>query len=263
MRQIKINDTMIGDEKVKICVPISACDFSELEAELEYAFNNPCDIIELRYDYFTAIISEQCDAYKQRHTGNVLSEIKKKQEEFKKQNKMKRDKLTLFTFRTKLEGGLGTDANDEYYNINEQAILSGQIDIVDVEFTKDQSLVDRLIKLAHEHDVKVIISKHYFEKSLSKDEQIELLMRMQETGADILKLATMVSDEKTALDVISAAKEMFEKHAKAPFVTIGMGEYGKITRYIEPFYGSAITYAKGLKATAPGQMSVSELLGEV
>ena len=137
MRQIKIKNTIIGDEKVKICVPVSSRDFSELEAELEYAFNSSCDIMELRYDFFAEIISEQCGDNEQRHLGDVLSEIKKKQEEFKKQNKVKRDKLTLFTFRTKIEGGFGTDDGENYYNINEQAILSGQVDIIDVEFTKE------------------------------------------------------------------------------------------------------------------------------
>ena len=244
MRQIKIKDTIIGDEKVKICMPVSPRDFSELEAEFEHAFNSPCDVVELRFDYLAELICK---------IGGI----------FNTQSKVKSDKLILFTYRTQAEGGLGTDNDDKYYTINEQAILSGQIDILDVEFTKDKSLVERIIKLAHENDVKVIISKHYFEKSLSQDEQIEMLIKMQATGADIVKLATTVFDKKGAQDVISAAKEMYENHAKVPFITIGMGEFGKITRFIEPFYGSAMTYAKGLKSTAPGQMSILELLGEV
>ena len=277
MRQIKIKNTIIGDEKVKICVPISARDFSELEAELQYAFESLCDIIELRYDYLAEITCRLCEINKQRHLGNVLNEVNNKQKQFESKkhvnflnemsngnlNNVKRGKLILFTFRTKREGGFGTDDDENYYNINEQAILSGQVDIIDVEFTKDKPLINRLIKLAHENNVKVIISKHYFETSLSKEKQLEMLKKMQETGADIVKLATTVYDEVGAQEVISAAEEMYNKHATVPIITIGMGEFGKITRQIEPFYGSAITYAKGLKATAPGQMSVSELLGEV
>ena len=260
MRQVKIKNTIIGDEKVKICVPISARDFSELEAELQYALESLCDIIELRYDYLAEITCKLCEINKQRHLGNVLNEITKKQEELKKQTKMKSDKLILFTFRTKLEGGFGTDDGENYYNINEQAILSGAVDIVDIEFTKEKTLINRLIKLAHENNVKIIISKHYFEKNLTKEEQLEMLKKMQEAGADIIKLATTVYDEADAQDVINAAEEMYEKHAKVPIITIGMGEFGKITRKLRPFYGSAITYAKGQKATAPGQLSIEELL---
>ena len=277
MGQIKIKDTIIGDEKVKICVPISARDFSELDEELEYAINSPCDIIEIRYDYLAETFCKLCEVNKQRHLGNVLNEVNNKQNQFKGKkhvnllnetssgslNNVERDKLTLFTFRTKLEGGLGTDNNEEYYNINEQAILSGHIDIIDIEFTKEDVQIKKLIKLAHENNVKVIISKHYFEKSLSKEEQLNMLIKMQETGADIIKLATTVYDEAGAQEVISAAEEMYNKHATIPIITIGMGEFGKVTRQIKPFYGSAITYARGIKATAPGQISVPELLGEV
>jgi 3-dehydroquinate dehydratase-1 len=251
LKQIKIKDTIIGDGKVKICVPVSGESLSEFDTELGYASDSPCDIIELRYDYLTD--ADLATISTTESSANSISNL------LGGSIKNLQGKLILFTYRTKQEGGFGADDDDEYYKINEKAIASGQIDMIDIEFTKKVELVKRLIALAYENDVKVIVSKHYFKKSLSKDEQIEMLKKMQETGADIVKLAVSVYDEAGAHDVISAAKEMYEKHAKIPFITIGMGEHGKITRHIEPFYGSAITFARGQKATAPGQLSVSEL----
>jgi len=170
-----------------------------------------------------------------------------------------KEKLILFTYRTAAEGGQGNDGEELYEEINRGAILSGYIDIIDIEFTKKPELIKRLINVAHKNGVKTIVSKHFFDKSLAKEEIAELLVKIQETGADIAKVAVSVKSAKEAEDVISAAKEMHDK-LKIPFITVGMGEFGEITRHTKPFYGSSITYAKGMRSTAPGQLDVSDIL---
>lgn len=244
MKRVKIGNIKIGDGDVKICVSISPTNKSELIEELYYATNSGCDIIEFRYDFW-------CD-----ESYNVIAD----ENSYFKKN-LPQSKPLLFTYRTKFEGGSGSDEHDVYEAINTQAILSGNVDIVDIEFTKPPTLIQKLIDKAHEHGVTTLVSKHYFEKNLSETEILEELLKMQETGADIIKLAVAAYDEQDAKNVINAAKEMYEKYAKVPIITIGMGEHGKITRHIKPFYGSSMTYAKGMKATASGQMSVAELRG--
>ena len=241
MIRVKLAGTIIGDGKVKICIPISAQNDAELAEELEYIAASPCDIAEVRFDYWQGKAGPS-------HEG-ILENVKRK---------LGKTPL-LFTYRTSIEGGLGTNSRDDYYSINAASIRSGHIDLIDIEFAKEPELVVALIEMARKSDIKVIVSKHFFGKSLSKDEIIETLCKMQNKDADIIKLAVSVYDDKGARDVISAAKEMYEKYAKIPLVTIGMGEHGKVTRRIEPFYGSAITYARGIRATAPGQLDWRQL----
>jgi len=243
MSQVKIGNTIIGDGTVKICMPISALSKDAFEEELDHVAESPCDIVEIRYDY------RSDRPFDLEYLQALVYEAKQKLSQ----------KCLLFTYRTLAEGGLGSNGDDEYEAIYKKVIQSGHVDIVDIEFTKAPEFVEMLIEQAHKNNIKVIVSKHIFDQGLSKDEIIALLLKMQETSADIVKLAVFADDDASAQDVICAAKEMHEKHAKKPFVTIGMGEHGKITRYIEPFYGSSITYAKGMRATAPGQLDVSEL----
>jgi 3-dehydroquinate dehydratase-1 len=39
-------------------------------------------------------------------------------------------------------------------------------------------------------------------------------------------------------------------------VTLAMGDYGKISRVFGNCFGSDITFAKGIKESAPGQMDI-------
>ena len=258
--KIKIGNTIIGDGTVKICMPVSAQNMDELAEELDYVAASACDIVEVRYDYWNesklGVQYPEALLYKIERTL-IERTIQPLAESANENNSGKR--LLLFTYRTGFEGGLGSNEDDEYNTINTKAIRSGHIDIIDIEFTKEPGLIGALIEQAHKYNVKVIVSKHFFNQKLSRYEILETLLKMQDTNADIIKLAVSVYDDAGAQDVILAAKEMYEKYAKKPFVTIGMGEHGKVTRYIEPFYGSSITYAKGPRATAPGQLDISEL----
>jgi len=229
---------------VKICMPISAEKYAGIAEELYYINSKACDIVEWRYDYLKDDENKPL--------ADLISEVKSKLN----------NKPLLFTYRTLAEGGFAADDVDNYYGINMSAIRSGRLDIVDIECGKEQKLPEDILAIAHEKDVKVMISKHLFDVALKKDEIIEMLCRMQETGGDIVKLAVSVSDAQGAQDVMGAAKEMFEKYAKVPIVTIGMGEAGKITRYPEPFYGSSITYVRGFRETAPSQLSIEEAVNK-
>ncbi len=72
---------------------------------------------------------------------------------------------------------------------------------------------------------------------------------MQETKADIYKLATMAHSTLDALRMLIAVRQLGPK-----FVGLCMGEFGQITRILSPH-----TYAHLGEPTAPGQLSVDEL----
>ena len=227
--------------QVKICIPVSAKNREGLSEELEYIRDKDCHIVEWRFDYW--------EENNKPAPADLLGRIKGKSG----------SKLLLFTYRTKAEGGFASEDETLYYNVNMNAIKSGYVDILDIEFEKRQPLIERLLAAAAENRVKTMLSKHLHEVNINKDELVGILRKMQDIGGDTIKLAVSVSDEKDARELMSAAKEMYEKYAKVPIVTIGMGEAGKITRLTEPFYGSSITFIRGLRETAAGQLSYEEL----
>ena len=62
---------------------------------------------------------------------------------------------------------------------------------MDVEaFTGDEVVKD-IIEGAHAHGVKVVASNHDFDKTPDKDDIVGRLVKMQELGADIPKIAVM------------------------------------------------------------------------
>ena len=75
--------------------------------------------------------------------------------------------------------------------LNKKAAATGLVDLVDVEaFTGDEVVKD-IIEGAHAHDVKVVASNHDFDTTPDKDDIVGRLVKMQELGADIPKIAVM------------------------------------------------------------------------
>ncbi len=102
----------------------------------------------------------------------------------------------LFTFRTSKEGGEKAIEADAYAGLNKKAAATGLVDLVDVEaFTGDEVVKD-IIEGAHAHGVKVVASNHDFDKTPDKDDIVGRLVKMQELGADIPKIAVMPQCKK-------------------------------------------------------------------
>jgi 3-dehydroquinate dehydratase-1 len=237
MGQVKIGGAAIGDGSVKTCMSVAAGSERELFLKLSYAVKSACDIIEWRADYWEEKGEKPFAEIKRELWGKPL----------------------IFTYRTRAEGGLGADDASMYQAVNEEAILSGCADAVDIEFEKDKGIVRALTCLARERGVKVIISKHTGKPGATKDEIAEMMLKLFCAGGDIAKLAVCAGCEADAKAVIEAAKSLFGKYPDKPFITVGMGEAGRATRYKKPFYGSSVTYVKGFSETALGQLSIEEL----
>ena len=82
--------------------------------------------------------------------------------------------------------------------------------------------------------------------------------RMEEWGADILKLAVM---PKSAEDLLSLLRVCLTAHRQAsrPVVAISMGEIGLESRVCGEAFGSAMTFGCLDQASAPGQLAAGEL----
>lgn len=165
----------------------------------------------------------------------------------------------LFTFRTAKEGGEKEISAEAYRKLNLTLAASGFVDLIDVELFSGDELVKELIREAHSHGVKVIASNHDFHKTPSKEELIHRLRLMQDFDADLPKIAVMPTCHQDVLTLLSATLEMAETYADRPIITMSMSGTGVISRLTGEFFGSALTFGAAAKASAPGQIPVSEL----
>ena len=134
------------------------------------------------------------------------------------------------------------------------------MDLVDVELFTGDDAVRTVIDAAHRHSVKVIASNHDFHATPSKEEIIIRLIKMQELGADILKIAVMPQNSRDVLTLLSATEEMMRLYAERPLITMSMGSAGLISRLCGESFGSAVTFGAVGKTSAPGQIAAEELV---
>lgn len=242
MDPLIVRNLKIGEGIPKICVPITGSTKEEILKELKEPEMSYADMIEWRADCFTEVFHKE-------KLIEILKELRKALSE----------KPILFTFRSLFEGGTTSATTEKYTELVQTAILSSNVDLVDVEVFMRGCKVDALIRMAHEHGVKVIASNHDFQKTPNQKELIDRICHMQDLGADILKIAVMPQDEKDVLILLSATEEMKRTYAVHPIVTMSMSNTGIISRICGETFGSAITFASVHRASAPGQINAKEL----
>ena len=241
MNRVRVRQTVIGEGKPKIVVPIVARTEEEVEEQVKEARQQKADMLEWRGDWFDGIFDWE-------RVENVLRQLRKYVGEIP----------VLFTFRTANEGGEKEISRDEYRRLNIEVAKSKMADLIDVEgvaFENADSLIEELKELGS----KVIVSSHDFNKTPQKNEMIRRLCEMQKMGADIVKLAVMPQSVKDELELLAATEEMNRLYAKQPIVTVSMAGQGVISRLAGELVGSAMTFGTAGKASASGQIDVKEL----
>ena len=104
----------------------------------------------------------------------------------------------------------------------------------------------------------MIASNHHFHETPAQETLLEILTKMDQMGADILKIAVMPQSRKDVLTLLSATEEMDLRTAK-PLITMSMGPVGMISRLCGELFGSALTFGTVGKASAPGQIDAKDL----
>ena len=242
MNTIKIKNVVLGEGKPKICVPIVGITKEDILNQARDLENVEVDIVEWRVDWFEWGL--QLEKVK-----DVLVDLRKELKELP----------LLFTFRTSKEGGEKSIESKEYVNLNKSVASTGLVDLLDVEAFTGDSYVKEIIKSAHESNVKVIVSNHDFEKTPSKGDIISRLIKMQDLGADIPKIAVMPKCKLDVLELLEATVIMSEQYATRPIITMSMSGQGTISRLCGEVFGSCLTFGVVSKSSAPGQINVEEL----
>ena len=242
MQTVQIKNVTLGEGAPKIIVSLMAKDIAAVKSEALAYRSADFEILEWRGDHFTAIAD----------TAAALDALRELRAVFP-------DKPILFTFRSKKEGGEQEIAPEAYIALNIAMAESGLVDAIDLELFTGDALVSQTIARAHAKGVKVIMSNHDFHKTPAKEEIVKRLTKMQELGADVPKIALMPESKADVLTVLAATLEVSEKIADRPIITMSMSKTGVISRLAGEVFGSAATFGAVQKASAPGQISVTDL----
>lgn len=239
---VKIGNVTLDNGMPKICVPIVGRSLDELIQECLYLQDKIYDVVELRIDFLKDVTS--LDA-----VGRALAAVRQELP----------NEAILFTFRTKEEGGETEVPESYYFDLITYAIKTGKVDAVDVEYFHNRTSIEKILTIAKEHSVTVIMSNHDFDKTPSFDEITGRLLGMKKLGADVAKLACMPQSAKDVLTLLSATEAVKSQYPDEPIITMSMGKLGAISRISGEIFGSALTFGSAKKASAPGQLEVTTL----
>lgn len=242
---ITIRNIHIGEGRPKICVPLVSSNLEDLEKECASLVSCPLDMLEWRVDYLMNM-----------EGIHLVQDLEKAYNIIRKYFK---DTPLLTTVRTKSQGGVHKTPSGEYLSVLSLIINSHWADILDVEYGHELMDTRVLISQAKAKGISVLMSYHKFKRAMSETELIDTLENMKSLKADILKIAVMPKTPKDVAALISAAARVGEAYPGTPIVTIGMGELGQLTRIAGNQMGAPMTFAAGLEASAPGQLTAAEV----
>ncbi len=227
---------------VKTIVPITAKTKEQALAQAQVIANTAdADLAEFRID----LLSFASDTKQVIALGHELKKILG-------------NKPLIATIRTKNEGGQ-LEISDADYGKTYQAYLKNPfMDWLDVEMFRDQKVVSEIVQKAHQKKVLIVMSNHDFQKTPSQDEIEKRLLKQDQMGADILKIAVMPKSKQDVFTLMNATLKVSQQTTK-PLLTMSMGQLGTISRVATANMGGSYSFGMIGQASAPGQIDVTKL----
>ncbi len=227
---------------VKTIVPITAKTKEQALAQAQVIANTAdVDLAEFRID----LLSFASDTKQVIALGHELKKILG-------------NKPMIATIRTKNEGGQ-LEISDADYGKTYQAYLKNPfMDWLDVEMFRDQKVVSEIVQKAHQKKVLVVMSNHDFQKTPSQDEIEKRLLKQDQMGADVLKIAVMPKSKQDVFTLMNATLKVSQQTTK-PLLTMSMGQLGTISRVATANMGGSYSFGMIGQASAPGQIDVTKL----
>ena len=237
-----VKNLNIGDLPVKTIVPITAKTAEQAIAQAQVIASNPnADVAEFRID----LLEFSADTQKVIALGQQLNQILK-------------EKPLIATIRTHNEGGKMTVSDQDYEKIYSDYLKKPFMQLLDIEMFRDVGSVTKLIKLAHNKNVLVIMSNHDFAKTPEQQDIENRLLKQDQMGADILKIAVMPKSKQDVFTLMNATLAVSQKSQK-PLLTMSMGQLGTISRVATANMGGSLSFGMIGEASAPGQIDVTQL----
>lgn len=240
-KTLTVGHLRLGTERPAIIVPITATTAESIDNEASTISGDASfpsvDIIEWRMDHFTA--HQDLDA-----VSDILRSLRA----------LFSDRVILATFRTSDEGGAAEISPENYLALVSHVSASGLIDLVDVEYRRDNAT--SCIEAAHSHSVRVVGSNHDFFGTPDEKEITSRLKTMSTMGCDIPKIAVTPLSPQDVLVLLSSTLTAGET-INRPIITMSMKEAGMASRLAGGIFGSSATFATIGAASAPGQIPVA------
>ncbi|MBH2002261.1 MAG: type I 3-dehydroquinate dehydratase [Moraxellaceae bacterium] len=227
---------------VKTIVPITAKTKEQAIAQAKViAANQDADLAEFRID----LLEFAADSKQVIALGHELK-------------KVLGTKPMIATIRTHNEGGKLTISDADYGKTYQAYLKQPFMDMLDVEMFRDQQVVKNTVKLAHDKKVLIVMSNHDFKQTPSEDEIVKRLLKQDELGADILKIAVMPQSKQDVFTLMNATLKVSQQ-SKKPLLTMSMGKLGTISRIATANMGGSFSFGMIGEASAPGQIDVTQL----
>jgi 3-dehydroquinate dehydratase-1 len=225
-----------------ICTPLVGRTHDAVMGELAEVLPKQPDILEWRADFYAALGD----------TAAVLETARSLQA-------AAGGVPILFTRRKASEGG-------ERVAVSEAAVVelyvhvckSSTMDAVDYETSNPRADFSRIRDAARANDVALVGSYHNFQATPDKAALEAKFSLAQELGADVAKVAVMPKSPDDVLTLLAATRAASES-LPIPVISMSMAGLGAISRICGAVYGSALTFAVGKSASAPGQIPIDEL----
>ena len=225
-----------------ICTPLVGRSHAQVLAELALVLPKQPDLLEWRVDFFagiadTAAVLALAAAIRAAAGGIPV----------------------LFTRRSTKEGGEPIPLSEEQVVALMAAVCaSGAVDLVDFEMNNDAEHIARVRAAAHAHGVQLLLSFHNFQSTPAQELLCQRFAQAQALGADVAKIAVMPQRLEDVLAVLAATLESSQK-LDIPVASMSMGGFGALTRLVGGMFGSAMSFAVGAAASAPGQVPIEDM----
>lgn len=243
MDKLTIKNRVIGEGRPLVCVPVMERERAGIIKEITYLSQSTADMIEWRLDVFQEF--DDCNAVRE-----VLEAVAP----------VLGDKIFLYTFRSKSQGGASEITPETLENLQELAMESGCVDLVDLEYFEEEK-PQRKIRQLQKAGVHVVTSHHDFGETPTPEVMKMLLEKMCTGGANIVKLAVMPRSVKDVLNLLEVTAEFHEENPDTPVITMSMGKLGNVSRLCGETFGSCVTFGAHKKPSAPGQYEMHQLMG--
>ena len=143
-------------------------------------------------------------------------------------------------------------------DIDEAVLASGCVDLADYEMDNEAADVSRVRALAQRHGLPLVLSFHDFQRTPAADELAARFAQAHRLGADVAKVAVMPQSLEDVHRLLGATLHA-SRTLPIPVISMAMGGLGAVSRVCGGVFGSALTFAVGSTASAPGQMPIEDV----
>ncbi|HVE53532.1 MAG TPA: type I 3-dehydroquinate dehydratase [Ramlibacter sp.] len=233
---------LAGGRLPAVCAPLVAPDADALEAETAAVAALHPDLLEWRVDFFHSLGDIPAVLAAGRRVRAAAQGLP-----------------ILLTRRSQREGGQAIALDESQVAALYEALAgAGLADLLDWEMSGPAPELKRIRTLASAQDLPLVLSFHDFHRTPSDAELRERFARAHALGADVAKVAVMPQSMADVHRLLGATLQASCELA-IPVISMAMGELGAVSRICGGVFGSALTFAVGGSASAPGQMPIADV----